>query len=227
MASNTNIDNKNKKINQSLTKFILLVGVICALLSLILFTKHKISFDVADIEKINKTQAYHNDLIVFTIKDDYYSCVIDNKEYVWGDSTNTITFRMPWTIIGIDIFVNRDKKKKENNNFGDSEKKDTKSKSSENDSNNTPKSLNGDDIQNILDLAIKNQTKPYSELIDDTCKVGISIDGKIVDIQSYDDFIDHIISIPTINKVEVVFCDKIEYNINNKVVMFYIQETRR
>ena len=166
--------------------------------------KHTIKFKTEDIETINKTEAYYGDPIVFTIKGDYSSCIVGDEEYVCGDSTNTIRAQMPRKNIEITV-VRMSKKEK------------------------LPKEETIDvvsQIQAILDSAVIYHKMSYNNLIHSDCKVGITIEGKVIEKMSYSDFIDYITTIPSISMVEVVYGEKIIAK-DDKVMMFYVKEIRR
>lgn len=81
-------------------------------------------------------------------------------------------------------------------------------------------------IQTLLDSAVIYHIKPSSNIIHTDCKVGITIDGKVIEKQLFDDYIDYITAIPSIERVEIVFSDKISVK-DEKIIMFYIKEIRR
>lgn len=171
-----------------------------------LWGSYAVKYDINDIEKININdgKAYYNEPIVFTIKGDYTLVIFGDEEYVCGDSTNTIYTRMPRK--NIEITVVRMSKKER-----------------------LPKAETIDvvsQIQAILDSAVVYHKTSYNNLIHSDCKVGITIDGKVIEKKSYDDFIDYITTIPSISKAEIVHGEKIIVK-DDKVMMFYVKEIRR
>ena len=80
-------------------------------------------------------------------------------------------------------------------------------------------------IQTLLDSVVIYHVKPYSNIIHPNCKVGITINGKVIEKKSYADYIDNISAIPSISRVEVVYGAKIIVE-DKKVMMFYVKEIR-